>query len=260
MKNIKMIVTDLDKTLLRKDKTISEYTKSVLRKCHASGFLIVFATARPERATKQWQPCETSVYVISNNGATISLAGNTIRNIDISEDAKHSLIKRFVDDGDINGMTVEVGEYLYTNDKEYETWSDFGNDAGWNPVYHDFLTPITEKVCKFSVECKSPEIIADILRDWPELRLFYNNGEYWHQITHQSASKFNAIAYISDLTDIPVTDIVAFGDDYNDVEMIKKCGIGVAVANAVAEAKQVADFICRLALCACRPKQMALQR
>jgi len=55
MDNIKMIVTDLDKTLLRKDKSISDYTKSVFYKCHENGLLIVFATARPERATKQWQ-------------------------------------------------------------------------------------------------------------------------------------------------------------------------------------------------------------
>ena len=244
MQNIKMIITDLDNTLLRKDKTISEYTKSILKKCHENGLMIVFATARPERATKQWQLNETSIYIISNNGATITLDGKEIRNIPISENTKHSLIKRFVDDSNVNGMTVEVGEFLYTNDKEYKTWATFGNDAGWNPVYHDFLTPITEKICKFSVESKSPEIITNILRDYPELHIFPNNGEYWHQITHNTASKINAIQYLSELTDIPINDIIAFGDDYNDVEMIKKCGVGVAVANAVSDAKQAADFIC----------------
>ncbi|MCL2159218.1 MAG: HAD family hydrolase [Oscillospiraceae bacterium] len=55
MENIKMIVTDLDNTLLRKDKTISEYTRSVFGKCRKARLLTVFATARPERATRQWQ-------------------------------------------------------------------------------------------------------------------------------------------------------------------------------------------------------------
>ena len=37
---------------------------------------------------------------------------------------------------------------------------------------------------------------------------------------------------------------VAFGDDYNDIEMLRDCGIGVAVANAIPEVKTAADYIC----------------
>ena len=40
------------------------------------------------------------------------------------------------------------------------------------------------------------------------------------------------------------SNIAAFGDDYNDVEMLRECGIGVAVANAIDEAKAAADYIC----------------
>lgn len=43
---IKIILTDLDKTLLRSDGSISEYTKQVLKKCQQSGILVVIATAR----------------------------------------------------------------------------------------------------------------------------------------------------------------------------------------------------------------------
>jgi hydroxymethylpyrimidine pyrophosphatase-like HAD family hydrolase len=38
--------------------------------------------------------------------------------------------------------------------------------------------------------------------------------------------------------------VVAFGDDYNDVEMLSECGIGVAMGNAIDECKAVADHIC----------------
>jgi len=46
---MKMIVTDLDRTLLRDDVTVSEYTVSVLRRLHEAGIKIVIATARPMR-------------------------------------------------------------------------------------------------------------------------------------------------------------------------------------------------------------------
>jgi hydroxymethylpyrimidine pyrophosphatase-like HAD family hydrolase len=52
--DIKMIVTDLDGTLLRSDKTISGYTASIFKRCRDKGIKIVFATARPVRAVKKW--------------------------------------------------------------------------------------------------------------------------------------------------------------------------------------------------------------
>jgi len=246
MKNIKMIVTDLDKTLLRKDKTISDYTKAILNKCHESGFLIVFATARPERATRQWQICP-SCYVIANNGATITHGGVEIQNIMIPEADKHSIIKRFVSEKSITGICVEMGDFLYSNDTDFSAWATIPTaDTGWNPVYNDFTTPVTEQTCKFSVECSDREILIDILHDYPELQIFPNNGEHWYQITHETVSKFNAIVYLAELNNISPQDIIAFGDDYNDIEMLEKCGIGVAVENAIADVKKAANYICDL--------------
>ena len=57
------------------------------------------------------------------------------------------------------------------------------------------------------------------------------------------SGKTAAIRALSDLSGIGIEDIVAFGDDSNDVEMLKLCGIGVAVANAVPEALESADEV-----------------
>jgi hydroxymethylpyrimidine pyrophosphatase-like HAD family hydrolase len=53
--NIKMIVTDLDRTLLRTDETISEYTKSVFRRCQNMGIKVVFATARSLESSQHYR-------------------------------------------------------------------------------------------------------------------------------------------------------------------------------------------------------------
>ena len=60
--NIKMIVTDFDSTLLRKNKTISEYTLSVFQNCRDKGIKVVFATARPERNTVDFDKCNCHFY------------------------------------------------------------------------------------------------------------------------------------------------------------------------------------------------------
>lgn len=242
MQNIKMIVTDLDNTLLRKDKTISNYTKSIIKKCIDYGLIVVFATARPERATRQWQINKESSYVIANNGATITHNKKEIMNIAIPEATKHNIIKRFANDPHVTGITAEVGDFLYTLNTD--GWVMKGDDGGWNPVLHDFTIPVKEDMCKLCVECKNSEIVSSILSEFPDLRILPNSGEEWHMIMHKSASKFNAISYLAKLKGISMQDIIAFGDDYNDVDMLKGCGVGVAVENAIDSAKQVADYIC----------------
>lgn len=52
---MRAIITDLDRTLLRTDKSLSAYTCAVLKKCREKGMLLMVATARPERAILEYQ-------------------------------------------------------------------------------------------------------------------------------------------------------------------------------------------------------------
>ena len=69
--NIKMIVTDLDRTLLRTDKTISNYTADILNRCRERGMKIVFATARPKRTVNHFIGSVPVDALILHNGAVI---------------------------------------------------------------------------------------------------------------------------------------------------------------------------------------------
>ena len=65
------------------------------------------------------------------------------------------------------------------------------------------------------------------------------------QIMHAEVSKWNSIQYVLQHLNRDVSEVIAFGDDYNDMEMIEKCGVGVAMSNAVEELKAVAKFIAK---------------
>jgi hydroxymethylpyrimidine pyrophosphatase-like HAD family hydrolase len=60
---------------------------------------------------------------------------------------------------------------------------------------------------------------------------------------NRNATKLNAIKTLTDHWGISLDDVAAFGDDRNDVEMLKECGVGVAVGNAIQEAVNAADAI-----------------
>lgn len=236
---IELIITDLDKTLLNDKKELSSYTEEVLLECRRKkGIKVAFATARPERATKGFQQLIQPDYVISNNGATISCNGNTIYNNIIPTDVCNMLISNLVKMRDVIWLTAEAGACLYTNYKG-EPW----DTENWNPVYNDFSEQLNEDISKISIECKKPELINTLISEFPNLHLYTNSGEDWCQVMHVKSTKMNAALYLSEVLKISCRNFVAFGDDYNDIELIKKSGTGVAVGNAIESVKQVADFI-----------------
>ena len=65
----------------------------------------------------------------------------------------------------------------------------------------------------------------------------------WLEITKKGTEKYKGITEIARLEDISNENIIAFGDGLNDVEMLKKCRIGVAMKNALPEVKEQADYI-----------------
>ena len=93
MNEIKLIVTDLDGTLLRADKTVSEYTASVFERCRDIGIKIVFATARPVRAVTKWLNLpvvfDAAIY---HNGAIAYIGDSKILHYGIAPQATSTII------------------------------------------------------------------------------------------------------------------------------------------------------------------------
>ena len=238
MYTTKLIVTDLDNTLLLSDKSVSSYTAEVLNRCKEQNIPIVFATARPERAVFRFTAAIKPDYIISNNGATITHRNTMLYNKAIDSDISAKLLAELRDNQKITMMTAEVGHCLYTN-YNGPPWEE-----GWNLVYNNFHAPVQEAVVKISTECLDVKTVQEILVKYSKLHLYANSGETWQQIMHKDVTKLNAIKFIANELKIDLADVVAFGDDYNDIEMLNYCGIGVAVGNAIPEAKKAADYIC----------------
>ena len=59
----------------------------------------------------------------------------------------------------------------------------------------------------------------------------------------RSATKWNGIKAMLDICNCSPNETVYFGDDQDDIDPIKMCGLGIAVFNGIDEAKAVADYI-----------------
>ena len=235
--NIKMIVTDLDYTLLRRDRTVSEYTIDVFRRVQKRGVLIAFATARDFRFVTEHISLLIDIVpdiVIADNGALARYNGNDLYKRLIPVDTANTLLSRFET---INCASTESA-YFLTGDYAHEHWS-IGKKA---TVITDFSDGIKEDT--LYVDGIVNKLPIDIIDGFPELRAVTYSGINVVTIVHREATKLNALIAVERALHISTDEIVAFGDDYSDMEMLLGCGVGVAVSNAIEEVKAAVNYIC----------------
>jgi len=235
--NIKMIVTDLDRTLLRTDKSISEYSADIFNRCRERGIKIVFATARPVRTVKHFDIDISTDALILHNGAVIYVADELLCYYGIAPDIRDRILSSISKDYPTTTISVEIDDVLYAN---------FEVDPEWEYVRSDFTNLPDKPADKIIIGVPSAEYIEWFEKHIPEdLYIEMSSGDHsLGLIMHRSATKEAAIKTVAVHVGIAMADIAAFGDDYNDIKMLRDCGVGIAVANAIDEVKAAADYIC----------------
>ena len=230
---VKAIVVDLDRTLLHTDKTLSTYSIEVLKTCKEKGIQIMVASARPWRTAKQYCEMIDADALVVSNGARI-ICGNGQTEYGISqESAEHLLgyLKRYPD----LRITLETGDTAYSNKPiaDYET------------ILSDNLESVTkvESALKILVHLDSKDTLAVVEKGLTD-DLYYTVAHgYMMQIMNKAATKWNGIKAMLEISNCAPEETAYFGDDHDDTEPIKMCGLGVAVSNAIDEVKAVADYI-----------------
>jgi hydroxymethylpyrimidine pyrophosphatase-like HAD family hydrolase len=114
--------------------------------------------------------------------------------------------------------------------------------AGSNIIYLAAMNPATTN--KSTVEIADDNTVRNIASAAPSVSMIPFYGEDWYRFAEQLADKWTGIKALAEHIGLDQQNIAAFGDDFNDVHMLKQCGTGVAVANAIDEAKAAADYIC----------------
>lgn len=231
---IKMIVTDLDKTLLRTDKSVSDYTKTILGKCRETGIKVVYATGRG-KSMDNVIPYKMFDGRIIANGAVAYANGNVIYKRPIPYLAARPLLMAC----DRRGMKIasESGDMHYSN-------FHFPHEWGFLPF----------KVVDFSrhdMDAEKMFAVTENQKDLVFIKRHISTGCYFSvdreglaMIMHKDATKSRAVSELARLWGIKQEEIAAFGDELNDTDLLSWAGIGVAMGNALDEVKAIADFTC----------------
>lgn len=234
---IRMLAIDLDRTLLRSDKTLSEYTISTLNACREKGVLLVAATARPPRSVKALTKDVLWDAWVCAGGALVRAGEKTILREGVTARDARRILETLSKTQPEAKLSCEMDDTLYANFPVQSDWIGTIQVDGFSdlPDMPCEKILIDEKTIKG--EGRLDEMLTDdmyIVRDIDGLAMIMN----------RHASKMHGLRALCAFFSISFRQIAAFGDDTSDIEMLRDCGIGVAVENAIPEAREAALCIC----------------
>lgn len=248
----KLIAMDMDGTLLRDDKTISNITKANIKKALDLGVKIVLTSGRPIQGIKNYldelQLIGEDDYVIGLNGAIICrcsdysvvssnavLTGKDLKYI--YDKVKHfnAYFHAFTNVEDL----VKVKSKFSDDDEKRLNLKvrtvDFPN--GIND--EDEILKVVLEEHKEVLDEITPKIPKELLEKYSVFRSI----DFMIEFMNKNCNKATGIEKLSQYLGIHREEIITIGDSTNDIEMIQYAGLGVAMENAKDEIKNIADFV-----------------
>lgn len=251
MMELQLIAMDLDGTLNNDEKRITEKTKQALMQAQADGIRLILASARPSpglyRECDELGMRQYGGILMSYNGGRIVDAATgrvlfeTTMELDQTKDVLRKLEKLPVT------PILDDGKQFYVTDKNgYKVDYECRNNnmiCSKAENLADFLSfPVVKILMSMQPE-ELPDIQKRIAAFLPEALTVVQTAPFYLEIIPRTINKGQGILDICHILGIPAEAVIAFGDAENDIPMLERSGIGVAMGNAAQKVKDAADFV-----------------
>ncbi len=246
---IRLVASDLDGTLLTSAEAISPRTAEAIGRAVAADLRVVAATGRQITQLPASLAASGVTHAVGSNGAIGAdlTSGEVLFETMLTPEAAAGIVAH---------LTAEL------EGVRFSAVRDRGARHAAEPGYLDLLTPrelafwkvetesladlVAEPTLKLTV--RHPELTADDLLEVLEvagLDGFHatTSGAPFLEVAGAGVTKATGVARLCELLDVDPDHVLALGDAKNDVELLAWAGLGVAMGNAVPEAKAVAAWV-----------------
>ncbi|KEO81282.1 Cof-type HAD-IIB family hydrolase [Tumebacillus flagellatus] len=254
----KMLISDIDGTLLNSKSELTEGTIQAIRDAHERGILVTLATGRQLRGVMEIvKQIGLSLPVILGNGAVVAdpLEQKTHLHQTLDVETTHAILDVIAEHGLWSSVFVHTFEGV-------DTYYD--QDPGFPEAYifiHKHIPEVVQQVASLKdvahlkpikvLLIDKTEKILPLYEDLQKLPFDFNmviSDHDWPGFSllecfHYGTTKASGIQHLADAFGIKPHEIVAVGDNTNDWEMIEFAGLGVAMGNAHQSLKDRADWI-----------------
>lgn len=243
----KLIAIDIDDTLINDDKEVTQATQQALEQAVAADVVVTLATGRAY-ASAQAIARQTglNVPIITYQGALIKnlLDEKVLYERFVPLDAARKLFEYCI--------KHELHLQVYIDDKLYarEENQKLIDYANLNKTKY-YVEPDLEKLIAMPTPkmliIDDPDFLDEltpILRELLGDQVHITKSKpYFLEIMHHEGTKGHALKFLADHFNCDLVDTIAIGDSWNDHEMLEVAGLGVAMGNAIAPLKQLADYV-----------------
>jgi Cof subfamily protein (haloacid dehalogenase superfamily) len=250
--NFKAICSDIDGTLLNSDRNLSPRLKSIISQFPLELPLILASSRMPDAIRHLLHDFQRPLQplIAYNGGFVLDKTGNVLDSVEIPLDLVAKILE-MTRKTEIH-VSLYHGENWYDPKEDYWAKREIQNTKvvptwmGGNEVL-DLWSKENKGAHKVMVMGDSNEIswlFGELhLEHAHELHL-YRSKDTYIEIAPRKISKATALSLVlKNLYDFGMEEVIAFGDNYNDIDLIQKVGWGVAVANARQEVKAVAKEV-----------------
>lgn len=245
------IALDLDGTLTNHDKEVTPITRQALMRAQKDGAHIILASGRP---TYGIAPIADHLEIDKYNGYVLSYNGGKIVNWQTKEELysnhlPNNVIPILYNYAKENGYALlgYAGKEIITEmpDNKYVKEESRINKMEIRKV-DNLLESLESNPTKLlmtgdaSLMIKAEEELAEIVGNRMDV---FRSAPFFIELVPKGIDKAQSLNRLLELIGLSTNDMIAFGDGYNDLSMLKLAGVGVAMANAVPEVRAEADFI-----------------
>lgn len=245
------IALDLDGTLTNHDKVVTPRTRQALLKAQEQDTIIILASGRP---TYGIVPVAECLELEKRGGYILSYNGGNIVNAKTGE----KLFSQFLPDAVIpilykyakeknHALLGYAGNEIITEmpDDQYVKEESRINKMNIRKVDNllDALEPHPTKLLMTGDPTdmiKAEEELVEILGEKMDI---FRSAPFFLELVPKGIDKAQSLLRLLSKINLTPADLMAFGDGYNDLSMLKLAGVGVAMANAAPEVRADADYV-----------------
>lgn len=248
----KIIALDIDGTLASSSHEILPETQKALIKAQEMGLKVILASGRPTpgmlKLSEALELERFGGFVLSYNGGRITnmQTGEVIHEVALTPEEAHEIYDLAKTHG-VNIMAYDALDIITEDDDEYIQLESTINTMPLVKT-ESFKTSVVNPTIK-TLTTGAPEVIAEIekhyIATFGERFSICRSMPFFLEVMPQGINKALSLGKLLNKLDMTPEDLMACGDGFNDIEMIKYAGFGVAMGNAVDEVKAVADYVTR---------------
>ena len=249
--SIKLIAIDIDGTLLDQNKQLTQDNIDAITEARKAGIKVVLCTGRPLSGVKQYLD---QLSIVGSDEYAITFNGAMVQDLDGKVIVNHTLSFDDFLETEMLGRKYNVHYQIETTDKIYavnKALSPYTIAESFLvrlPV--EYLAPedFTDQIMMSkAMYVDYPEVITKVKQELPDTlneKLSVVQSEtFFIEMMNKEATKGNALSDLAKSMNLTAAEVMAIGDNGNDLTMIEYAGTGVAMGNAIPEIKQAAQYV-----------------